>query len=31
LQQIVLNKEPGHRISEPDYVQPASTMSLIGG
>jgi cyclic pyranopterin phosphate synthase len=31
LQQIVLSKEQGHRISEPDYVQPASTMSLIGG
>ena len=31
LQQLVLRKEPGHRISEPDFVQPARTMSLIGG
>ncbi|MDP6795872.1 MAG: GTP 3',8-cyclase MoaA [Verrucomicrobiota bacterium] len=31
LRQIVLKKEPGHRISEPDFVQPARTMSLIGG
>jgi len=31
LQQIVLKKEPGHRINEPDFVQPARTMSLIGG
>ena len=31
LRRIVLSKEPGHRISEPDFVQPARTMSLIGG
>jgi len=31
LQQIVLMKEPGHRINEADFVQPARTMSLIGG
>jgi hypothetical protein len=31
LQQIVLKKEPGHRINEVDFVQPARTMSLIGG
>ena len=31
LQRIVLRKEPGHRINEPDFVQPARTMSLIGG
>jgi len=31
LQQIVLKKEPGHRINEADFIQPARTMSLIGG
>jgi hypothetical protein len=31
LQRIVLKKEPGHRIGEPDFVQPARTMSRIGG
>jgi cyclic pyranopterin phosphate synthase len=27
----VLHKEAGHRIGEPDFVQPARTMSCIGG
>ena len=27
----VLLKEEGHRINEPDFVQPARTMSFIGG
>ncbi len=27
----VLKKEAGHRINEPDFVQPARTMSFIGG
>ena len=31
LKQIVLRKEKGHRINQPDYVQPERTMSLIGG
>ncbi|MCS6884587.1 MAG: GTP 3',8-cyclase MoaA [Acidobacteriota bacterium] len=29
--EAVLNKEPGHRINEPDYVYPERTMSCIGG
>ena len=31
LQRIVQKKEPGHRIGETDFVQPARTMSRIGG
>jgi cyclic pyranopterin phosphate synthase len=31
IQQIVGQKEPGHRINEPDFVQPARTMVYIGG
>ena len=31
LQRIVLKKEPGHQIGEPDFVQPSRTMSRIGG
>lgn len=31
LQQIVLGKEAGHRIGQSDFVQPARTMSCIGG
>jgi cyclic pyranopterin phosphate synthase len=31
LQQIVLGKEAGHRIGQKDFVQPARTMSCIGG
>jgi len=31
LRRIVLTKEPGHRISEPDFVQPERSMSHIGG
>ncbi|HRI14879.1 MAG TPA: GTP 3',8-cyclase MoaA [Verrucomicrobiota bacterium] len=29
--EIVSHKEPGHRIGQPDFVQPARTMSCIGG
>lgn len=28
---VVHHKEPGHRINEPDFQQPARTMSCIGG
>jgi cyclic pyranopterin phosphate synthase len=28
---IVAHKEPGHRINEPDFVQPKRTMVYIGG
>ena len=28
---IVLGKEKGHRIGQADFVQPARTMSCIGG
>jgi len=31
LQEIVLGKEAGHRIGQKDFVQPARTMSCIGG
>jgi cyclic pyranopterin phosphate synthase len=31
LRQIVVHKEPGHRIGQPDFVQPKRTMSCIGG
>lgn len=31
LQRIVLGKEAGHRIGQKDFVQPARTMSCIGG
>ncbi len=31
LTEIVLGKEAGHRIGQPDFVQPARTMSCIGG
>ncbi len=31
LTQAVWNKEPGHRINQPDFVKPARTMSAIGG
>ena len=31
LQEIVRGKEAGHRIGQPDFVQPARTMSCIGG
>ncbi len=27
----VFKKEPGHRINEPDFIQPERTMSCIGG
>lgn len=29
--EIVLGKEAGHRIGQPDFVQPARSMSCIGG
>jgi cyclic pyranopterin phosphate synthase len=29
--ETVLKKEAGHRINEPDFVQPSRTMSFIGG
>lgn len=31
LREIVLQKEPSHRIGQPDFVQPERTMSCIGG
>lgn len=31
LLRIVVHKEAGHRIGHPDFVQPARTMSCIGG
>ncbi|MBX3734795.1 MAG: GTP 3',8-cyclase MoaA [Verrucomicrobiae bacterium] len=31
LMAMVREKEPGHRIGQPDFVQPARTMSCIGG
>ena len=31
LRGIVWQKEPSHRIGQPDFVQPARTMSCIGG
>jgi len=29
--ETVLKKKVGHRINEPDFVQPPRTMSFIGG
>ena len=31
VRQALWQKEPGHRINEVDFVQPARTMSAIGG
>lgn len=31
IQEVVEEKEPGHRINEPDFVQPSRTMVYIGG
>ena len=31
LREVVLGKEPGHRIGQSDFVQPERTMSCIGG
>ncbi len=31
IQEVVYHKEPGHRINEPDFVQPSRTMVYIGG
>ena len=31
IQRVVYHKEPGHRINEPDFVQPSRTMVYIGG
>jgi hypothetical protein len=28
---VVHQKEPSHRINEPDFVQPSRTMVYIGG
>ncbi len=31
IEDVVLQKEPSHRINDPSFVQPARTMSFIGG
>jgi cyclic pyranopterin phosphate synthase len=31
MESVVLQKEPGHRINAPDFVQPSRTMVYIGG
>jgi len=31
MQEVVDQKEPGHRINQPDFVQPSRTMVYIGG
>ncbi|MCL5006321.1 MAG: GTP 3',8-cyclase MoaA [Acidobacteria bacterium] len=31
IERLVYHKEPGHRINEPDFVQPSRTMVYIGG
>jgi cyclic pyranopterin phosphate synthase len=31
IEQMVMEKEPGHRINEPDFVPPSRTMVFIGG
>ena len=31
IQRVVYHKEPGHRINEPDFIQPSRTMVYIGG
>ncbi len=31
MENVVHQKEPGHRINEPDFVQPSRTMVYIGG
>jgi GTP 3',8-cyclase len=31
IENVVLKKEPGHRINDPAFVQPERTMSFIGG
>ena len=31
IEQVVMQKEARHRINDPDFVQPARTMSFIGG
>ena len=31
MEKVVHQKEPGHRINEPDFVQPSRTMVYIGG
>ena len=31
MEKVVHQKEPGHRINEPDFVQPRRTMVYIGG
>jgi molybdenum cofactor biosynthesis enzyme MoaA len=31
IESVVLKKEPRHFINDPDFLQPARTMSFIGG
>jgi cyclic pyranopterin phosphate synthase len=31
IKSVVLKKEPRHRINDPGFLQPARTMSFIGG
>jgi cyclic pyranopterin phosphate synthase len=31
IQSVVMEKEAGHRINEPDFVPPSRTMVFIGG
>jgi cyclic pyranopterin phosphate synthase len=31
IQSVVMEKEAGHRINEPDFVPPSRTMVYIGG
>jgi cyclic pyranopterin phosphate synthase len=31
IENVVMQKEPRHRINDPDFVQPSRTMSFIGG
>lgn len=31
IENVVLKKEPGHRINDPAFIQPERTMSFIGG
>ena len=31
IESVVMKKEPRHYINDPDFLQPARTMSFIGG
>jgi cyclic pyranopterin phosphate synthase len=31
MEDVVHQKEPSHRINEPDFIQPSRTMVYIGG